>query len=115
MTRGADGRFQSDPNRADPDATYARAKLRPSTKQAIQDAAPRDADGNFIDPNTGQSIPVEGSFHYGHKPGFEYWRNRDIAQAQGWSRDQFIGYENDPSHYQIEDPRNNMSHQYEQP
>ncbi|WP_073501593.1 GH-E family nuclease [Actinacidiphila paucisporea] len=115
VTRGPDGRFQSDPNRVAPNAIYDRVTLRSSTKQAVQDAAPRDADGNFIDPNTGQSIPAEGPFHYGHKPGFEYWRNRDMVQAQGWTREQFIEFENDPSHYQIEDPYNNMSHQYEQP
>ncbi|MCG7208169.1 GH-E family nuclease [Streptomyces arenae] len=115
VTRGPDGRFRSDPDRVDPDETYARVTLRSSTKQAVQDAAPRDADGNFIDPNTGQSIPAAGPFHYGHKPGFEYWRNRDMAQKQGWTRQKFIDFENDPSHYQIEDPYNNMSHQYEQP
>jgi hypothetical protein len=115
VTRGPDGRFRSDPNRVATNATYDRVTLRSSTRQAVQDAAPRDADGNFIDPNTGQSIPAAGPFHYGHKPGFEYWRNRDMAQAQGWTREQFIEFENDPSHYQIEDPYNNMSHQYEQP
>ncbi|MFF3920173.1 LamG-like jellyroll fold domain-containing protein [Streptomyces sp. NPDC001852] len=115
VIRGSDGRFQSDPNRVEPDAKYDRVTLRSSTKQAVQDAAPRDEEGNFIDPNTGQSIPSEGPFHYGHKPGYEYWRNRDMAQAKNWTRQQFVDFENDPDHYQIEDPYNNMSHQYEQP
>lgn len=115
VTRGPDGRYQSDPNRMDPDARYGRVTLRSSTKQAVQDAAPRDAEGNYIDPNTGQSIPERGPFHYGHKPGFEYWRNRNMAQEYGWTREQFIESENDPTHYQIEDPYNNMSHQYELP
>lgn len=85
--------FEEAPYRvATPDDPYARVTLRSSTKQAIQDAAPKDANGNFIDPNTGQSIPADGPFHYGHKPGFEYWRNRDLAQQQGWSRDQFIEF-----------------------
>jgi HNH/ENDO VII superfamily nuclease with conserved GHE residues len=100
--------FDDTPYRVEaPDRQYARVTLRSATKQAIQDAAPRDSDGNFIDPNTGQSIPKDGPFQYGHQPGF--------AQQQGWSREQFIEFENDPSHYQIEDPYNNMSHQYEQP
>ena len=108
--------FDDTPYRVEaPDQQYARVTLRSATKQAIQDAAPRDADGNFIDPNTGQSIPQDGPFQYGHKPGFEFWRNQNLAQQQGWSREQFIEFENDPSHYQIEDPYNNMSHQYEQP
>jgi hypothetical protein len=114
VLRGSNGQFQTDPNRPITDDTYARVTLRTSTKQAIEDAAPRDAEGNFIDPNTGQSIPTEGPFQYGHVPGFEYWRSRDMAQAAGWTRGQFIDFENDPSHYQIEDPYNNMSHQYEQ-
>jgi hypothetical protein len=84
------------------------------TKSSIRDAAPRDSDGNYIDPNTGQIIPKEGPFHYGHRPTFEYWRNRDLALSQEWSREEFITYENDPSHYQIEDPYNNLSHRYEQ-
>ncbi|MFJ5120885.1 GH-E family nuclease [Kitasatospora sp. NPDC088548] len=112
-TRGADGRFLPNPSVVS-DVRYARVTLRSSTKTAIQGAAPRDVDGNFIDPNTGQIIPASGPFHYGHKPGFEYWRSRDMAAANGWTRDQFIEYENDPSHYQIEDPYNNLSHQYEQ-
>jgi hypothetical protein len=95
-----------------PSAQYARVALRSSTKQKIQDAAPRDADGNYIDPNTGQSIPTEGPFRYDHKPGFEFWRNRETAQMPGWTRDQFVNFENDPGHYQIEDPYNNMSHRY---
>ncbi|HZM82945.1 MAG TPA: HNH/ENDO VII family nuclease, partial [Candidatus Limnocylindrales bacterium] len=91
------------------------AVLREPTKDAIEAAHPRDVNGDFIDPNTGQIIPAAGPFHYGHRPGFEYWRNRDMAQANGWTREQFIEFENDPSHYWIEDPYNNMSHQYEMP
>ncbi|MEZ0090418.1 HNH/ENDO VII family nuclease [Streptacidiphilus sp. EB129] len=103
----------SDPNAPETDARYARVTLRSSTKQAVQDAAPRDGDGNFIDPNTGQSIPKEGPFHYGHKPGAEYWRARDQAQQQGLTWDQFIEQQNNPDDYQIEDPYNNLSHKYE--
>ncbi|MFC8275683.1 HNH/ENDO VII family nuclease [Streptomyces sp. NPDC057271] len=97
------------------DKRYARVSLHASTKAAIRSAAPKDANGNFIDPNTGQIIPARGPFHYGHKPGFEYWRSRDMAAAKGWTREQFIAYENNPNHYQIEDPANNLSHKYEQP
>ncbi|WP_163571925.1 GH-E family nuclease [Fodinicola feengrottensis] len=97
------------------DSRYDRVTLRNSTKQAILDAHPKDADGNYIDPNTFQIIPADGPFHFGHRPGFEYWRNRDMARANNWSRSQFIEFENDPSHYWIEDPYNNMSHKYEQP
>jgi hypothetical protein len=112
--RGPEGRFQSDPDRPVTSSTYDRVTLRESTKRSVQDNAPKDADGNYIDPNTGQIIPAGGPFHYGHKPGYEYWRTRDRAQAEGWSREKFVEYENDPSHYWIEDSYNNMSHRFEQ-
>jgi hypothetical protein len=98
---------------ADPAAT--RVGLRVGTKQAIQDAVPKTAEGDFIDPNTGQVIPKEGPFDYGHQPGFEWWRTQQMAREQGWTREQVIEYENDPSHYQIEDPSANRSHLYEMP
>lgn len=75
----------------------------------------RTASGDFIDPNTGQVIPRGGPFHYGHKPGFEWWRTQQIAREQGWTREQLIEYENNPSHYQIEDPLANLSHRFEMP
>lgn len=106
--------FDAEPYRVSaPGDPYARVTLRESTKQAIQNAAPRDAEGNFIDPNTGQSIPAGGPFQYGHVPEFKFTDNVALAQAQGWSREQFIEFENIQSHYQIEDPYNNMSHKYE--
>jgi large repetitive protein len=111
--RGIDGRYLTDSNKPISDSTYDRVTLRQPTRDAIETAHPRDANGNFIDPNTGQSIPAAGPFHYGHRPGFEYWRNRDRARAEGWTREEFIEFENDPSHYWIEDPSSNMSHKYE--
>ncbi len=81
----------------------------------IQQAAPKTSNGDFIDPNTGVIIPKEGPFHYGHKPGFEWWRTQQSARTDGWSRQQVIEYENDPTHYQIEDPASNMSHLFELP
>ena len=98
---------------ADPAAQ--RVSLRASTKAAIKNAAPKTADGDFVDPNTGQAIPGDGPFHYGHKPGLEWRTTQQIAREQGWSREQVIEYENNPSHYQIEDPASNMSHRYEAP
>ncbi len=73
------------------------------------------AEGDFIDPNTGQVIPREGSFDYGHRPGFEFRRRQQIARDEGWTRQQLIEYENDPSYYRIEDPSSNRSHLYEMP
>jgi hypothetical protein len=95
------------------DSAVRRVKLRTSTKEAIEDAAPKTAEGDFIDPNTGQVVPKEGPFHYGHQPGYEWWRTQQMAREGGWTRQDVIEFENDPSHYQIEDPYSNMSHRYE--
>jgi hypothetical protein len=97
------------------DPAAQRVTLRSSTRQAIQDAAPKTDDGDFIDPNTGKVIPKEGPFDYGHKPGFEWWRTQQTARAQGWTRQDLIEYENDPNHYQIEDPSANRSGRYQRP
>ena len=97
------------------DPAAHRVNLRQSTRQAIQDAAPKTTEGDFIDPNTGQVIPKEGPFDYGHKPGYEWWRTQEMAREQGWTRQQVIEYENDPSHYQIEDPSSNRSGRYQLP
>jgi RHS repeat-associated protein len=95
------------------DPAARRVTMRKSTKSAIQDAAPKTSDGDFVDPNTGQTIPKEGPFDYGHKPGYEWWRTQQAAREGGWSRQDVIEFENDPSHYQIEDPSANRSHRYE--
>jgi len=97
------------------DPAARRVDLRESTKEAIRDAAPKTAEGEFIDPNTGTVIPREGTYDFGHKPGYEWWRTQRAARDEGWSRNEVITYENDPSHYQIEDPASNRSHLFELP
>lgn len=97
------------------DVAASRVKLRVGTKAKIQDSAPKTASGDFIDPNTGQIIPRSGPFHYGHKPGFEWWRTQQLARQEGWTREQVIEFENDWTRYQIEDPLSNMSHLFEMP
>jgi hypothetical protein len=101
------------------DVAATRVKLRAETKRQIHAAAEaaglRTPDGDFIDPNTGQVIPKEGPLDYGHKPGYEWRTTQERARAEGWTREQLIEYENDPSHYQIEDPGANRSHRYEAP
>jgi hypothetical protein len=97
------------------DPAASRPYLRASTKRAIIEAAPKTPEEDFIDPNTGQVIPKTGPFQFGHAPDFEWWRTQQLARVEGWTREQLIEYENDPSHYQIEDPSSNMSRRYEMP
>ena len=97
------------------DVAANRVTLRVGTKAEIRANAPKTADGDFIDPNTGQVIPKDGPFDYGHQPGYEWWRTQQIARDQGWTRQQLIEYENDASHFQIEDPASNRIHAFEMP
>lgn len=89
-----------------------RPYLRQSTKIAIQEAAPKTAFGEFIDPNTGMII--DDKFHYGHKYGFEHRRLKLEAEAKGMTQKEFNNeINNHPQYFQIEDPRSNMSHKFE--
>jgi RHS repeat-associated protein len=90
-----------------------RPYLRKGTREAIEAAAPRDAQGRPIDPNT--RTPIAGKPHIGHKPGHEFWREKAAAQAEGLTQAEFNDRMNDPGLYQLEDPKSNMSHKYEQP
>ena len=63
--------------------------------------------------NTGERI--EGAFHFGHVFGSEWWRIRDQAAAEGWTRLELIEYINNADIWQIELPANNLSHQFEMP
>jgi hypothetical protein len=77
--------------------------------------APRNAGGVMVDMYLGVPIGKGAPFHYGHKPGYEWWRTQKMARDQGWTRRQLIEYENNPSHYYIADPVSNWSHRYEMP
>ena len=98
------------------DPAGQRVKLRISTKRAILEHAPnRLPNGDYYDPNSGEIIPKDGPFDFGHKPGFRWRETQARARAEGWTRKQLIEYENDPSHYQVEESGSNRSHFYEEP
>jgi hypothetical protein len=94
---------------ADPAMTRVMLKLH--TRAEIEAQAPRDGQGRYIDPNTGRAIV--GNPDIGHKPGYEWRCTQAKARHEGWSRQQLIDYENDPSHYQLEDPTSNRSRTFE--
>ncbi len=109
---GPDGRFIVDPLRP-PAPSITRPRIRASVREEVLSRAPRDAQGRLLDPNTFE--PIEGSYHLGHRPGHEWWRIRDRAAAEGWTRQELVDYVNNPDLYQIELPANNLSHRYEMP
>lgn len=90
---------------------YHRPYLRKEVKDAIYANAPKDKDGNPLDPNT--FGPIMGTPDIGHKPGHEYWREAQKAFKAGLTQSEFNDYMNNPDFYQLENPHNNRSHQYE--
>jgi hypothetical protein len=92
----------------------SRAPLRQGTRNAIDSGHTlRDADGTPLDPNTFERI--EGTPDIGHKPGFEEKTTNDMVNQYGLSRREKLEWSNDPSHYQLEAPGPNRSHQFENP
>ena len=98
-------------NVAETAQTLHRPYIRKSTREAVEKVAKKDANGLFLDANTGEVIV--GKYDLGHKYGHEFWRERDRAQALGWSQKEFNDYMNNPDFYQIEAPHNNRSHKFE--
>jgi hypothetical protein len=77
------------------------------------DNAPKNEKGQFLDPNTGK--PIEGKINYGHKYGYEYWREADKAEKEGLTQKEFNDRMNNPKILQIEDESSNKSHTFEMP
>ncbi|GEM_PF-1626095 len=90
-----------------------RVKLRKETKEAIQNAAPKTKDGQYIDPNTGKPIE-KGQEVYGHKTGHEWSKYQKDPANQGKTRQEVINDQNNPQIYQIEDRKSNASHKFEE-
>lgn len=89
-----------------------RPYIRKGTRSEVEAAAPRDAVGRPIDPNTGRAI--EGRPDLGHKPGNEFWREKQKAEAEGLTQKHFNDRMNDSTKYQLESPSSNRSRRYEQ-
>ena len=92
--------------------SLSRPYIRNWVRDEVEAAAPRASDGRFIDPNT--LLPTDNPV-LGHKPGYEFWRLRDAAQAEGVSQHLFNETLNNPEFYQIEDTASNASHLFERP
>jgi len=88
-----------------------RPYIRDSVRTEVEARAPRTSDGRFIDPNT--RLPIEGKYDLGHKPGYEFWREKLNAHSEGLTQKQFNDRMNNPDYYQIEDPSSNRGHLYE--
>jgi hypothetical protein len=107
LERGLERALESEATR------LQRPYIRQSVRQEVEARAPRTADGRPIDPNTGR--PIDGRPDFGHKPGNEFWREREAAEAEGITQQRFNERMNNPDKYQLEDPSSNRSHRYERP
>ena len=88
-----------------------RPYIRNSVREEVEARAPRTADGRFIDPNT--RMPIDGPHHLGHTSGNEFWRERRRAMEEGLTQSEFNDRMNNADLYEIEDPKSNMSHEFE--
>jgi hypothetical protein len=86
---------------------------------AVWDAAPKDATGRAICPNTGEHIawakgaPRQGVWDMGHKAGHEYrtlWLALALSEI---TYPQFLAVYQDPANYQVEEPSANRGHGFE--
>ncbi len=94
-------------------AVKNRVKLRKTTCESIFEQVPKTAEGDFIDPNTGAIVPKEGPFDIGHKHGQSWKKRKQEHIERGSTRKEVIEAENDPSLYQVEDPKSNRSRRYD--
>ncbi len=89
----------------------------PVSKQYDQEILnlPKTADGKYYQGADGIRYPVNPVYQYGHVPNEEWWRIRDRAITEHWTRQQQIDYYNNPSIYRIEDAPGNEGHKFELP
>ncbi|PCE23749.1 hypothetical protein BWP39_29150 [Paraburkholderia acidicola] len=100
--------------------TYARnSGFRNGVRdQAWANAVDEDT-GLVSDPLTGSTMNSGERWDMGHRPGMEYWKERDNAinnwlnNGEHMTRKEFLDIMNDPSRYRPELPSSNRSHQAE--
>jgi hypothetical protein len=89
---------------------FSRPYLRDATREAIERATTRNANGDFLD----EAGNVISNWHYGHKEAYEHRRIAAAAEELGLSQAQLNDYVNArPQFFQIEDAVHNLSHQGE--
>lgn len=96
-----------------PPSTYDYPRTKPVKKVREALDAHTTPEGLPKDGVTGE--PITGPADYGHAPGFEYWRWRNIARKQCWSRQQWLEFWKDPNKWVKQSRYNNRSHKYELP
>ena len=88
-----------------------RPYIRIAVRQEVENRAEKNEKGQFLDANTHQ--PIEGKYDLGHKAGHEFRTEVRKAEEENLTQAEFNERMNNPNLYQIEDPSNNRSHQFE--
>lgn len=73
----------------------------------------KDAYGKVRDPLTGRYMSKEQPWDMGHKPGYEFHKHQESAQARGIDRQTFLDEYYNADHYRPELPGSNRSHRAE--
>lgn len=116
-----DTRFYVRPDGETLDAkTYARnSGFRTGVRDSVWNNAVDGDTGLVTDPLKGIPMKKAEPWDMGHRPGMEYWKERDNA-INNWlnnynftTRKQFLDKMNDPSRYRPELPESNRSHRAE--
>jgi len=97
--------------------TEAEAKLygRVSHPQGFQEQVwemSKAPDGNVYDP-TGRILKFDEPWELGHTPANKFSDAQLRAAQEGWDRQTWIRYQNDPAIYRPELPSSNASHKWE--
>jgi RHS repeat-associated protein len=100
--------------------TYARnSGFRNGVRDEVWADAVDSETGLVRDPLSGAEMNQEEAWDMGHRPGMEYWKERDNAinrwldEREHTSRQEFLDKMNDPKRYRPELPSSNRSHRDE--
>lgn len=88
---------------------------RAGVRDAVWEAALNPKSNRVHDPLIGKFIGRHSAWDMGHKPGYEFYKYRDIARQRRISRNLFLDGHNNSAHYHPELPRSNRGHQLEAP
>ena len=90
-----------------------RPYIRKSVREEVEAKAEKNEKGQFLDANTKK--PIEGKYDLGHVRGHEFWRERERAEKEGKTQEEFNDEMNRADYYQIEHYSTNRGHAFEQP
>lgn len=100
--------------------TYARnSGFRKGVRDDVWGAAVDSETGLVSDPLSGAAMNADEPWDMGHRPGMEYWKERDNAinkwlyDREFMTRKEFLDRMNDPDRYRPELPESNRSHRGE--